>query len=71
VLEREIERAGIPAVLITTLVPTAQMLQANRIVAGVGITNPMGDPRLSHEEEKLLRRNILMKALETLERKVC
>jgi glycine reductase complex component B subunit gamma len=68
VLEREIERAGIPAVLITTLVPTAQMLQANRIVAGVGITNPMGDPRLSHEEEKVLRRNIMMKALETLTR---
>ena len=68
-LEREIERAGIPAVLITTLVPTAQMLQANRIVAGVGITNPMGDPRLSLKEEKVLRRNILMKALETLARK--
>ena len=67
-LEREIERAGIPAVLITTLVPTAQMLQANRIVAGVGITNPMGDPRLSLEEEKVLRSNILMKALETLTR---
>jgi betaine reductase len=66
VLEKEIERAGIPAVLVTALVPTAQMLQANRIIAGVGITNPVGDPRLSHDEEKALRRNILLKALDAL-----
>jgi betaine reductase len=66
VLEKEIERAGIPAVLVTALVPTAQMLQANRIIAGVGITNPVGDPRLSHDEEKALRRDILLKALDAL-----
>jgi len=66
VLEKEIERAGIPAVLITALMPTAQMLHANRIVPGVGITNPVGDSRLSHDEEKALRREILLKALEAL-----
>jgi betaine reductase len=66
VLEKEIERAGIPAVLITALMPTAQMLRANRIVPGVGITNPVGDPRLSHDEEKALRRDILLKALVAL-----
>jgi betaine reductase len=42
------------------------MLRANRIVPGVGITNPVGDPRLSHDEEKALRRDILLKALVAL-----
>jgi len=44
------------------------MLQANRIVAGVGITNPLGDPRLTRGEEKALQRNIVMKVLEALTR---
>ncbi len=57
---------GIPAVLITTLVPTAEMLRANRIVAGIGITNPLGDPKLSRDEEKALRKKIVKKALEAL-----
>ena len=65
-LEKEIERAGIPAVLITALVPTAQTLHANRIVAGIGITNPLGDPHLSREEEKSLRKKIVLDALKTL-----
>jgi glycine reductase complex component B subunit gamma len=66
VLEKEIERAGIPAVLITALVPTAQTLHANRIVPGIGITNPLGDPLLSRVEEKALRKKIVLDALKTL-----
>ncbi|MBP1731223.1 MAG: selenoprotein glycine/betaine/sarcosine/D-proline reductase family [Deltaproteobacteria bacterium] len=65
-LEKEIERAGIPAVLITALVPTAQTLRANRIVPGIGITNPLGDPNLTREEEKTLRKKIVLDALKTL-----
>ena len=67
-LEKEIERAGIPAVLITALIPTAQMLNTNRIVPGVAITHPLGDPRLSHDEEKAVRRNIVEAALGTMVR---
>lgn len=69
-LEKEIERTGIPAVLITSLIPTAKMLGANRIVQGVGITNPLGNPRVSQEEEKALRRRILSAALQLLTEKI-
>ncbi len=69
-LEKEIERVGIPAVLITSLTPTARMLGANRIVQGVGITHPLGDATVSLGEEKTLRRRILSVALQTLAEKI-
>lgn len=69
-LEKEIERAGIPAVLITSLIPTAKMMGANRIVQGVGITHPLGNPRVSQEEEKSLRRKILRATLRLLTEKI-
>jgi glycine reductase complex component B subunit gamma len=68
VLEKEIERVGIPAVLVTALVPTATTVHANRVVQGSAITHPFGDPRLSRTEEKALRRAIVTRALETLTR---
>jgi glycine reductase complex component B subunit gamma len=70
VLEKEIERSGIPAVLITTLIPTAKMLGANRVVAGNAITSPLGDPKISLPEEKALRRRILTSALEFLTKNI-
>jgi glycine reductase len=66
VLEKEIERAGIPAVLITALVPTARTLNANRIVQGIGITNPLGNPGASEAEEKVIRRRLVLEALQML-----
>ena len=69
-LEKEIERVGIPAVLVTSLTPTARMLGVNRIVQGVGITHPLGDPRVSHEEEKAMRKRILSEALQVLAEKI-
>jgi betaine reductase len=68
VLEKEIERAGIPAVLVTALVSTATTLHANRVVQGVAIAHPLGDPRVSRSEEKTLRRVIVLRALESLAR---
>jgi glycine reductase complex component B subunit gamma len=70
VLEKEIERLGIPCVLITTLIPAALTIGANRIVQGVAITNPLGNPELSSVREKELRRDIVRKALEVLEKKI-
>jgi len=70
VLEKEIERAGIPCVLITTLIPAALTVGANRIVQGVAITNPVGNPELSREREKELRRRLMQKALEVLQTKI-
>jgi glycine reductase complex component B subunit gamma len=66
VLTREIEKAGIPTVLITTLVPTAQTIGVNRIVQGAGITHPLGDPKLSEEGEKALRKQLLEAAFRKL-----
>jgi len=66
VLEKEIERIGIPAVLITALPPVAHMLGAHRIVQGIGITNPVGNPKLSGDEEKPLRKRLVKSALQRL-----
>ena len=65
-LEKEIERFGVPAVLITTLVPTAKLVGANRVVQGIAVTNPLGNPRVSNKEEKAIRKEMLESALELL-----
>lgn len=65
-LEKEIEKAGIPAVLITALVPIAKMLRANRIVPGIAITHPLGDLRLSCTEERSIRKHLLDASLHAL-----
>jgi betaine reductase len=63
VLAKEIERAGIPAVYVTSLPTVAMMIGANRIVRGPAITHPFG---LDEEE----RRRIVERALEMLETEV-
>ena len=63
---KEVERAGIPVVHICTVVPISLTVGANRIVPAVAIPYPLGDPSKSREEEKVIRRGILEKALEAL-----
>jgi len=63
---KEVERAGIPVVHICTVTPISMTVGANRIVPAVAIPHPLGDPSLSLEEEKHLRRKILATALEAL-----
>jgi len=70
VLEKEIERVGIPCVLVTTLIPAALTVGANRIVPGVAITHPVGNPELPLEKEKELRRRLVQKAIEVLQIKI-
>jgi glycine/betaine/sarcosine/D-proline reductase family selenoprotein B len=60
VLAKEIERAGIPTVYVTSLPTVATMIGANRIVRGPAITHPFG---LDAGE----RRRIVERALELLE----
>jgi len=60
VLAKEIERAGIPAVYVTSLPTVATMIGANRIVRGPAITHPFG---LDEDE----RRRIVERALAMLE----
>ena len=59
-LAKEIERAGIPAVYVTSLPTVATMIGANRIVRGPAITHPFG---LDEDE----RRRIVERALVMLE----
>lgn len=59
-LAKEIERAGIPTVFVTSLPTIATMVGANRIVRGPAITHPFG---LEPSE----RRRIVERALEMLE----
>lgn len=63
---KEVERAGIPVVHICTVVPISLTVGANRIVPAVAIPHPLGNPALSMEEEKEIRRGIVDKALKAL-----
>ena len=62
-----IESYGIPVVHIATVVPISLTVGANRIVPAIAIPHPLGNPALSHEEEKEIRRKIVGKALEALQ----
>jgi len=67
---KEIERAGIPVVHICTVTPISLTVGANRIVPAIAIPHPLGNPALSHAEEKALRRKIVEKALEALQTEI-
>ena len=63
---KEIERARIPVVHIATIVPISLTVGANRIVPGVAIPHPLGNPDLSPQEEFALRRKLVERALRAL-----
>lgn len=63
---KEIERAGIPVVHICTVTPISMTVGANRIVPAVAIPHPLGNPALTMEEEKTIRRRLLNTALKAL-----
>ena len=64
---KEIERFGMPVVHICTILPISLTVGANRIVPAIAIPHPLGDPTKSPEEEKVLRRKIVDKAIEALQ----
>ena len=63
---KEIERFGIPVVHMCTITLISESVGANRIVPTVAIPHPIGDPKLSKEDEHALRRNLVKKALDAL-----
>lgn len=67
---KEIERCGLPVVHICTVVPISLTVGANRIVPAIAIPHPLGNPALTLEEEKDIRREILTKALNALSTEV-
>ncbi len=67
---KEIERTGIPVVHICTVVPISLTVGANRIVPAIAIPHPLGNPELSKDDEKTLRKKLVKKALKALETEV-
>ena len=65
-LEKELERAGIPTAQICTILPIAQTVGANRIVRAVAIPHPIGAPNLPPDQETAVRESIVAKALQAL-----
>ena len=53
-----------------TIVPISLTVGANRIVPTIAIPHPLGNPSLTMEEEKDIRRNLLTRALKALETEV-
>lgn len=67
---KELERAGFPVVHMCTIVPISLTVGANRIVPAVAIPHPLGNPTLSAGEEKAIRRQLVLTALEALRTEV-
>jgi len=57
-------------VLITALPTIAGLLGVGRVVRGVAIAHPVGDPALDVDEERVLRGRIVERALDLLETSV-
>ena len=64
---KEFERAGLPTVHVCSIVPISKTVGANRIVPSIAIPHPLGDPTKSPDQERLLRRQLVEKALTALE----
>jgi glycine reductase len=57
---------GIATVFVTALPTIASMVGANRILHGVSITSPAGDPSRAPADERRFRRRLVERALEML-----
>ena len=55
---------------ICTVTPISLTVGANRIVPAIAIPHPLGNPALTAEEEKNIRRKILETALQALSTEV-
>jgi glycine reductase len=62
-----LEKAGIPTVQITSALPVAKMVGANRLVLGNGIVHVVGDAQMAADDERKLRRQLIEKALAALQ----
>lgn len=65
-----IEKYGIPVVHIATVVPISLTIGANRIVPGVGIPYPLGDPAQGGTDSYKLRLDLVRRALKALQTEV-
>lgn len=63
---KEIEKRGITIVQIANLVPVAFTVGSNRIVPGISIPYPLGDPNTTEKEQWDVRYSIVNTALNAL-----
>ena len=69
-MSKELEKAGLTVALVSAMFPVAEQVRAHRIVKGVSIPHPCGDPSLPPELDARLRREIVETALQALETEV-
>ena len=62
-----IEKYGIPVVHMATVVPISLTIGANRIIPGVGIPYPLGDPIQGEVDSKKIRKRMVRRALKALQ----
>ncbi len=66
-IAKEIEGVGIPVAAITAISLLSRQTGASRVVAGVKVPNPCGDPELPPESDHSLRRELIKCALDALQ----
>jgi glycine reductase len=66
-MSKELEKAGLPVAIVSAMYPVAEQVRANRIVKGVSIPHPCGDPSLPQDLDARLRREIVQTALRALQ----
>ncbi len=59
-----------PVTQICTMIPVAKEVGSLRVTASGGITSPTGNPELPPDQEMQFRRELVLRALETLQREV-
>ncbi len=69
-MAKVMEASGIPVALITALTTLAKDVGAPRIVQGVRIPHPCGNPALPSDRDRAVRRRIVMMALKALQTSV-
>ncbi|MCC7484396.1 MAG: hypothetical protein IT529_05360 [Burkholderiales bacterium] len=65
-MAKEMERAGIPTVLITSLTAVALKVGANRVLEGRRFSHPCGNPALGGDDERKWRVALLRAGLRAL-----
>ncbi len=69
-ISREIEKEGIPTAFVTSMTLIGMQTKAGRVVSGVAVPHPCGDPTLPPEADRALRREIVECALQALQTNV-
>lgn len=65
-MTKALEKNGIPTVHVCTIVPISKTVGANRILPGVAIPHPTGNPAISQTDELALRKKLMQTALDCL-----